>query len=84
MTYRSQHGTRPDKLAPRAGQPAPEEPGKTEAAPAHFADHHRPPEQAARRGRAERHHQLRCDDGALAIEPPAAPLDLVRPAGTNR
>src|SRR3979409_134146 len=44
----------------------------------HFGDRDRPSEHAARRGRAERHDHLRLHDGALALEPPAAGLDLGR------
>src|SRR3979409_339787 len=44
----------------------------------HFGDRDRPSEHAARRGRAERHDHVRLHDGPLALQPPAAGLDLGR------
>src|SRR5688572_27117056 len=51
--------------------------GKAQGLGAQFRDGYHASEQTARRGRAERHGNLRPYDRALLVEPPFAALDLV-------
>src|SRR5262245_44594813 len=51
--------------------------GEHKRLPAHLGDRDDAPEQAARRGRAERYNCLRSHDGALAFEPPFAAIDFM-------